>query len=450
MKRHPTPQDKTSLDSKLARFGTLALLYFVQGAPYGFQTACLPLILRKTGLSFSSLGAMKLLFLPWVCKPLYAPLIERSKSKLWWLVSSMLVLGLTCICAAFTSEDMLAVLAFILFMLNLASATQDICVDSLALKILRPDELGAGNTIQVMAYKAGSVFAGGSLLWVRDLTNWSVMWIIFGSLYLICICLVCGLRLVSSEERAVPRPGEPLNPVRENLSSIFMVDGTRWMVGFVLFYKLCERGEGTLPIFLVDKGVPISKLAFWTGIVRSAASLTGSSLGGFLLSAKKLSPRTVLNQAAVLRCFPIFLQFILISAWGTQPITSADTLEDFSFDSLMFYMAIISLCLANFCAGVLTTACFTAMMSLSQTAPERIQSSHYSLLATMEVLGKLAFASISGWLIDLYGLDSIFVIFVVFSVLTVPLLWSMPVPMLKAGKQDPGRAKKEEDCHQPH
>ena len=82
--------------SKIARFSTLALLYFVQvgseikatdftlilllkGAPYGFQTACLPLILRKSGLSFSSLGAMKLLFLPWVCKPLYAPLIERTK-----------------------------------------------------------------------------------------------------------------------------------------------------------------------------------------------------------------------------------------------------------------------------------------------------------------------------------------------------------------------------------
>jgi len=444
MKRHPRPPDKNSHGSKLARFGTLTLLYFVQGAPYGFQTACLPLILRKTGLSFSSLGAMKLLFLPWVCKPFYAPLIESSKSKLWWLVASMLVLGVTCFCAALTSEDMLAALALVLFMLNLASATQDICVDSLALKILRPAELGAGNTIQVMAYKAGSVFAGGSLLWVRDFTNWSVMWIIFGSLYLTCICLVCGLRLVSPEERAVPRPGQPINPVRENLSSIFRVEGTKWMVGFVLFYKLCERGEGTLPIFLVDKGVPISKLAFWTGIVRSASSLSGSSLGGFLLSAKNLSPRTVLHQAAVLRCFPIFLQFVLISAWGTEPISSADTLEDLNFDSIMFYLAIISLCLANFCAGVLTTACFTAMMTLSQTAPQIIQSSHYSLLATMEVLGKLAFATLSGWLIDMYGLDSVFVIFVLFSVLTVPLLWAMPV------LKEPGVHKKEEVWPQHH
>ena len=29
------------------RLATLGLLYFVQGAPYGFQTACLPIILRE-------------------------------------------------------------------------------------------------------------------------------------------------------------------------------------------------------------------------------------------------------------------------------------------------------------------------------------------------------------------------------------------------------------------
>ncbi len=65
----------------VARLSTLSLLYFVQGAPYGFQTSCLPVVLRSEGMSFSALGAMKLLFLPWVCKPLYAPLIERTRTK---------------------------------------------------------------------------------------------------------------------------------------------------------------------------------------------------------------------------------------------------------------------------------------------------------------------------------------------------------------------------------
>ena len=41
--------------SRWLRYGTLGLLYFVQGAPYGFQTACLPLILRQAGLSFTGM-----------------------------------------------------------------------------------------------------------------------------------------------------------------------------------------------------------------------------------------------------------------------------------------------------------------------------------------------------------------------------------------------------------
>jgi hypothetical protein len=38
------------------------------------------LILRKRGLSYSRLGTLKLLFLPWVCKPFYAPIVERTRS----------------------------------------------------------------------------------------------------------------------------------------------------------------------------------------------------------------------------------------------------------------------------------------------------------------------------------------------------------------------------------
>ena len=92
----------------------------------------------------------------------------------------------------------------------------------------------------------------------------------------------------------------------------------------------------------------------------------------------------------------------------------------------MFYLAIISLCVGNFSAGLITTATFTSMMSLSQSAQTSIQTSHYSLLATAEVLGKLMFASVAGALIDMFGLELMFVLFVLLAVLTVPLLWRMP------------------------
>jgi len=424
--------------SQAYKYGTLSLLYFVQGAPYGFQTGCLPLLLRQSGLSFSSLGAMKLLFVPWVCKPLYAPVIERIQTKQWWMVTSILVLGLTCPCmmASLTSMDTMSPILLVLLLLNTASAVQDICVDSLAIEILEPGELGAGNMIQVVAYKTGSVFAGAALLWVKEAGSWSLMWVVFGSLYITCLGLVWGLDLgysgnITDKERKQSKdesePGLSLQFLADNWQRMISVPGTVWMVTFVMFYKLCERGEGTLPIYLVDKAIPVSSLAFWTGVVRSVASIGGSAISGFLLTSDsgsdRVKPSELMIKTACLRIIPISVQFVIILYWGREPVTDLGGLNT---DTLLYYLSILCLVLANLCAGLMTTACFTAMMSLSQSAPASIQSSHYSLLSTMEVLGKLMFASVAGFLIDLAGLETVFILFVAFAILTVPLLLKMP------------------------
>ena len=54
-----------------------------------------------------------------------------------------------------------------------------------------------------------------------------------------------------------------------------------------------------------------------------------------------------------------------------------------------------------------------------------IETLQASLLSTMEDLGKLMFASVSGFPIDIAGLEMIFVLFVAFSIMTVPLLLKM-------------------------
>lgn len=64
------------------------------------------------------------------------------------MVTSILVLGLTCLMASLTSMDSMSPILLVLLLLNTASAVQDICVDSLAIEILEPGELGAGNMIQ--------------------------------------------------------------------------------------------------------------------------------------------------------------------------------------------------------------------------------------------------------------------------------------------------------------
>ena len=51
--------------------------------------------------------------------------------------------------------------------------------------------------------------------------------------------------------------------------------------------------------------------------------------------------------------------------------------------------ALKKITLIFFFQGAITTATFTVMMRLSQTAPSSLQGTHYTVLATCEVFGKL-------------------------------------------------------------
>ena len=68
---------------------------------------------------------------------------------------------------------------------------------------------------------------------------------------------------------------------------LFKVDGTIWMVCFVMFYKLCERAEQTFSMYLVDKHVPTTTLAAWSTILKTF-SLAGSTYAGFRFLRKKV------------------------------------------------------------------------------------------------------------------------------------------------------------------
>ena len=63
-------------------------------------------------------------------------------------------------------------------------------------RILDDDELGAGNTVQVVAYKSGSVFAGGVLLLVRDSYGWGAMFNAFAGMYVIAVILLSKISIV--------------------------------------------------------------------------------------------------------------------------------------------------------------------------------------------------------------------------------------------------------------
>ncbi|XP_038615912.1 major facilitator superfamily domain-containing protein 3 [Tachyglossus aculeatus] len=404
-----------------AKLVLLGLLYLVQGMPYGLQSGLLPIYLRSRGLSLTRVSLTKVLYLPWLLKVAWAPLVDQRGSKRAWLALSTVALAGTCAtCAALPPETHFGALAGALLLLNLCASVQDVALDGLAVRLLAPHEVGLGNTVQVVGYKLGSLLAGGGLLAVTGRLGWGPLFTLLASAYLAAAGIAWrapALRPGPGDPAAVPacpRPA-PLSP-SHLLRTLLAVTGTLWTAGFVLLYKLGEQGaSGIFPLFLLDQGMSAQELGLWNGIVAMGFSITGSSLAGVFL-AKHRQPLPVLRPLLLLRLGGLAFQSALL----------------FTFDGSRDFFrgaAVLSICLQHFLSGLVTTLTFSVMMRCSQRADEAVQATHYSFLATLELLGKLMLSTVAGGLVDRAGLRPCFGLFLALSLAAVLYLDYAPASL---------------------
>lgn len=98
-------------------------------------------------------------------------------------------------------------------------------------------------------------------------------------------------------------------------------------------------------------------------------------------------------------------------------------------------LCIILMLLLLVVSGSISTAAFTLMMQCSRRAKATCQASHYSLLATAEVLGKLLFSVFVGALTDAVGYPWAFGLFTLLSIIVLPLFSYTPHCLLNHSSQ---------------
>ncbi|XP_012615486.1 major facilitator superfamily domain-containing protein 3 [Microcebus murinus] len=394
----------------------LASLYLVQGLPYGLQSGLLPTLLRARGLSLTQVGLAKVLYAPWLFKLVWAPLVDARGSVRAWLTLSTVALGLVCgLLAALPPAEAgqagLPVAAALLLLLNLGAAVQDVALDTLAVQLLEPAELGPGNTVQVVAYKLGAALAGGGLLALLPTLSWPRLFLLLATTYWLAAALAWTAPALRQPPQ--PHPSEHPHYTLRLLQDVLAVPGTPWTAGFVLTYKLGEQGASSLfPLVLLDHGASTPELGLWNGVGAVACSIAGSSLAGALL-ARRWQLLPLLRSVLRLRLGGLVCQTALLFHLDTLGVSLGPS-------TLLKGAALLSLCLQHFLGGLVTTATFTVMMRCSQLAPRALQATHYSLLATLELLGKLLLGALAGALADSLGLCPCFSLLVTLSAL--PLL----------------------------
>jgi MFS transporter, PAT family, beta-lactamase induction signal transducer AmpG len=396
--------------SQAVKLAMLGALYFVEGMPWGFQSKALPVYLRTTGVSLTSIGLLSVLSLPWMLKVLWAPLVdkygaERFGRRKSWIVPLQVALAAFAVAAAFAAQDMhLPSVLALIFAMNVCAAGMDVAVDGLAVDLLRPTELGPGNSAQVVGYKVGSLTSGGLLVGMNDWLGWSGQFAVTG----IFVALVALATLFFREPPPGTKAGDEPT-VRDIVALLFTQIRRPGMATLFLFIATYKTGEqlvdSMLKPFLIDKGYSAAQVANWVSTIGMGASIAGSLLGGFLVSRANLLH--AVGVAAAVRALPV-----AAACWLTTTQPTPTTI-------------VIVAVTENFFGGVLTTIMFAYMMSRTD---RRIGATHFTLLATIEMIGKAPIPILAGLLAQHHSYTLTFGLGAVLSLLYLGLL----VPMRRA------------------
>ena len=66
-------------------------LYFAQGLPYVVVMTLAVIMFKRLGINNTDIALYtSWLYLPWVIKPLWSPLVDIVKTKRWWVITMQL------------------------------------------------------------------------------------------------------------------------------------------------------------------------------------------------------------------------------------------------------------------------------------------------------------------------------------------------------------------------
>ncbi len=393
---------------KVNPWGWVPTLYFTQGLPYVIVMTVSVIMYKRLGISNTDIALYtSWLYLPWVIKPLWSPVVDLLKKKRWWIIVMQLLIGAGLAGVAFTIPvpDFFQFTLAFFWLLAFSSATHDIAADGFYMLALDEREqayfVGIRSTFYRIAMLAGQgllvILAGFFEVRTGNIPlAWSITFGILTALFLVFFIYHRFL---------LPRP---LN----DFGSLEVKEGNvleEFFITFITFFKkknlgpalafllLFRFGEAQLvklaSPFMLDPreagglGLSTGDVGFIYGTVGIVALTLGGILGGLLASRKGL--KFWLWPMAFAMNIPN-----LVFVW----------LSYFPPDSLWLISA--SVALEQFGYGFGFTAYMLFMIYFSAG---NHKTAHYSICTGLMALGMMLPGMISGWIQELIGYQHFFV-----------------------------------------
>lgn len=375
-------------------------LYFAQGLPNVAVVTLSVAMYKSLGVTNADIAYYtSWLYVPWVIKPLWSPLVELLGRKRLWIVVTQLLMGAVFASVALTVPGpafFRATLA-LFWLLAFSSATHDIAADGFYLLALPAHQQAAFVGVRSTFFRLAMIAGQGGLVWLAGL------WIKAGTGAAQAWCWVFALLagffgLVALYHHFVlPRPTSDVVPKRGRnvlggapavFAAFFRKRGILPALAFMLLYRFAEAQLVRLvQPFLLDPrekgglGLALDEVGFYYGTIGTVALLAGGLLGGWAVS--RVGLKRLLWPMALAINLPnlVYVYLALVQPGAMMAVGVSIGVEQFGygfgFTAYMLYMM-------HFAEGENRTA-------------------HYALCTGFMALGMLLPGLKAGWLQEQLG-----------------------------------------------
>ena len=385
----------------------IPVLNFASGLPYAIIISVSVIMYKNLGINNEDIGIYtSLLYLPWVIKPLWSPIIDLYATKRKWFITMQLLISIAFLIVGFTipMNHFFVISLAVFWVAAFASASNDVASDGFYMLALEKDQqsffLGIRSTFYRLSMLTGNglvVIIGGYLEqeYGDKQKAWSYTMIIVG--LIMTLLTIYNYFATPKTEIATPLK-DSKKTSNASFGAVFASFFQKKQIGLILAFILLFRlGESQLlkmltPFLIDDKGVgglglTTQDVGIIYGTFGVIALTVGGIIGGIVISRDGLGKWML----------PMILAMHL-------PIIGFILLAHFHPSSVYYVYATVIAEQFGYGFGF---AAF--MMYLIYVADGESKTSHYSIATGFMALGMMLPGMISGYIQEYLGYGNFFI-----------------------------------------
>ena len=362
-------------------------LYIAQSIPSSFFATALQVMMREANYSLATIGLLQLVKLPWVVKFLWSPLVDRhcltGRDFRRCIVVSEIVYAIFIILAGHLNvTDNLYLIIFMVMLSLVASATQDIATDALAILMHRGRDKSMVNSMQSMGSFGGALIGSGVLLLVLHRFGWHAVTPFLGVFVLLMLIPLLRRKDLNIAQKDVRQRAR-----LTDFASFFVQRGIWRQIGFLLLYYASIIGIlSMMRPWLVDLGYSMKEIGVMSGIIGTSSAFCASFGAGFIVRRIGIFTARILFACFILLTTLYFLGLVML---GT-PTTA------------MLYGGIVLMWMSY---GMATIVVYTSAMECVRPGRE---GTDFTVQTVLTHLSGIIMAGLSGAVADHFGYYGLF------------------------------------------